>query len=288
MVIRGNPTPTSEREASTGARSVHHCGKCGGTKGCTACFGQAKVHSPECRARFQEIVDNEAAQTAVASASEPSVDTPGQAAGGPAPSSSSGPAPVAGRPAPECVSMEVAAESSAEPTSSAVQTLKAEDDASAKRQKVMTGVPILHESDVDAHKMVVLAAMPDDQGQWIQRVIDWDKKYYGAKSGTLLDIPKVYEGRLRELVNIEKLDVAEPIQLQEARAQSLETVCGKWLDDAKGTPEDPDAVRSKLVATQVNTRRCDAGDTTNQGVRNHCESRRNENKCEGSARLFDW
>ena len=40
--------------------------------------------------------------------------------------------------------------------------------------------------------------------------------------------------------------------MQEARAQNLEIVYGKWLD-AKGTPEDPDAVRSRLVATQVNT-----------------------------------
>ena len=52
-------------------------------------------------------------------------------------------------------------------------------------------MPILHETDVDvnvdAHKMVVSAAMPDDQGQWTQRVIVWDKKYYGAKSGTLLE-----------------------------------------------------------------------------------------------------
>ena len=85
---------------ATGARSVHRSGTSnhGGTKGCTACFGETTVHSPECRTRFQDIVDNEAAQTAAASASEPSVETPGQAAGGPAPSSSSGPASAAGRP----------------------------------------------------------------------------------------------------------------------------------------------------------------------------------------------
>ena len=119
-------------------------------------------------------------------------------------------------------------------------------------------MPILHETDVDvnvvAHKLLVWAAMPDDQGRWAQRVIDWDKKYYGGKSGILLDSQKVYEGRLREFANIEKLEVAEPNQLQEARAQSLEIVCGKWLDDAKGTPEDPDAVRSRLV---VNTYVCE-------------------------------
>ena len=49
-----------------------------------------------------------------------------------------------------------------------------------------------------------------------------------------------------------KLEVAELVQ-QEARIESLEIVYGKWLDDVKGTPEDPDAVRSRLVATQVNT-----------------------------------
>ena len=50
---------------------------------------------------FQDIVDNEGAQTAAASASETNVDVQEQAAGGSAPSSSSGPAPAAGRPAPE-------------------------------------------------------------------------------------------------------------------------------------------------------------------------------------------
>ena len=89
----------------------------------------------------------------------------------------------------------------------------------------MAGMPILHETDadvnMDAHRLVVLAAMPDDQvpddqGHWTQRVID--KKYFGAESGNLLDTQKVYEGRLRELANIEKLGVAEPIQLQGARA----------------------------------------------------------------------
>ena len=180
-------------------RGVH-----GGTKGCSACFGHAKVHSPECRARFQDIVDNEAAQTAAASASEPTVETPGQAAGGPAP---------------EDVNMGAAESRVAQPTSSAVRTLETEDDASAKRQRLMADVPILHETDVDvnvdAHKMVVLVAMPDDSGQWTQRVIDWDKRYFEAKSGTLLDTQKVYEGRLRELANIVKLEVAEPVQLSE-------------------------------------------------------------------------
>ena len=70
--------------------------------------------------------------------------------------------------------MEAAESSAGQPTSSVVRTLEAEDDTSAKRQRLMAGMPILHETDVnmDAHKLVVLAAMPDDQGQWTHRVID--------------------------------------------------------------------------------------------------------------------
>ena len=102
-----NPVPPKDKAPQvrgvciTLERQVKH----GGTEGCAACFGQAQVHSPECRARFQDIVDNEATQTAAASASEPTVETPGQVAGGPAPSSSSGTAPAAGGPAPEDVNM---------------------------------------------------------------------------------------------------------------------------------------------------------------------------------------
>ena len=127
------------------------------------------MHSPECRAQFQDIVDNEAAQTAAASASEQNVEMQEQAASGSAPGSSGGPVPVSGRPAPG----EAAESSAAQPTSSAVRTLETEDDTSAQRQRLMAGMPILHETDmdvnVDAHKMVVLAAMPDDHGQWTQR-----------------------------------------------------------------------------------------------------------------------
>ena len=47
--------------------------------------------------------------------------------------------------------------------------------------------------------------------------------------------------------------MAEHIPLQEAVVQSQEIVRGNRLDNAKGTLEDPDAVRSRLVATQVHT-----------------------------------
>ena len=114
-------------------------------------------------------MDNEAAQTGAASASEPNVEMQEQAAGGSAPSSRGGPVPSAGRPAREEANMKAAESSAGQPTSSVVRTLEAEDDTSAKRQRLMAGMPILHETDVDinmdTHKLVVLAAMPDDQGQ---------------------------------------------------------------------------------------------------------------------------
>ena len=192
----------------------------------------------------------------------------------PAPSSSSGPAPAASGPAPKDVNMKDAESSTADEFCG---TLETEDDKSAKYQRLMAGMPNLHETDVDvnvdAHKMVVLAAMPDNQGQWTQRVIDWDKKCYGAKSGTLLDSQKLYEGRLRKLANIEKLEVAEPIQLEEAREQS-------------GPQSDQEQIGCN-TGEHVRPRGCDAGDTTNQSVWNHCESSCNENKCEGTPRLFN-
>ena len=61
------------------------------------------------------------------------------------------------------------------------------------------------------------------------------------------------ESGIKELANAEKLEVAE-IMLQEARGQGSEIVYVGWLDDAaRGTPEDLDAVRSRVDATQVNT-----------------------------------
>ena len=61
----------------------------------------------------------------------------------------------------------------------------------------------------------------------------------------------LYEGRLRELSNIEKLEVAEPIQLQEARDQNLEIVYGKWFDDVRRTQKQSGADWSLLLVIQM-------------------------------------
>ena len=60
---------------------------------------------------------------------------------------------------------------------------EAESDVSTKHQKLMAGMPIMHETDVDVNvdacKMVVLATMPDEQEQWTQQVINWSKALRG-------------------------------------------------------------------------------------------------------------
>ena len=95
---------------------------------------------------------------------------------------------------------------------------------------------------------------PEDRDGWTQQVVDRNKKCCGAKRGHLghlFESQTVSERQIKELANIEKLEVTE-IMLQEARAQATEIVHAGWLDDAaKGTPEDPAADRSSEDATQV-------------------------------------
>ena len=70
--------------------------------------------------------------------------------------------------------------------------------------------------------------------------------------GHLFESQKVSERRIKELANIEKLEVAE-ITLQEDRAQAAEIVCARWLDDvARRMPEETAATKSSEDATQVN------------------------------------
>jgi len=59
------PKPATEPRPS-GPRGVYitldRQIKFGGTPGCNACHGHAKVHSPECRARFEELMAKERAE----------------------------------------------------------------------------------------------------------------------------------------------------------------------------------------------------------------------------------
>ena len=107
-------------------------------------------------------------------------------------------------------------------------------------------------------RTIVLTAGSEDRDGRTQQVVDWNKKRFEAKSGHLehlFESQKVSEDRIKELANIEKLEVAE-ITLQEARALGSEIVHVGWLDDlARGTPEDLDAVSSRVGATVRRTRK---------------------------------
>ena len=109
-------------------------------------------------------------------------------------------------------------------------------------------------------RTIVLAADPEERDGWTQQVVDWNRKRPEAKSrhlGHLFEPQNVSEDGTKELANAEKLEVAE-IMLQEARDQGSEIVYVGRLDDAaRGTPEDPDAVRSRVDAKQVNPYDCE-------------------------------
>ena len=85
----------------------------------------------------------------------------------------------------------------------------------------------------------------------------------------MIESQMVSEDRTKELANTEKLVVAE-IMLQKARARGWEIVYVKWLDDAaRGTPEDPDAVRSSedAIITTSRIMLSDAESNETGGVR---------------------
>ena len=85
------------------------------------------------------------------------------------------------------------------------------------------------------------------------RVAPIERTVYGTKGGLPLDPEKVRQGRQREMDNVHALGVKRGITMHEAMRMGLKLVHTKWLDDLKATAEDPDAVRSRLVATEINT-----------------------------------
>ena len=99
---------------------------------------------------------------------------------------------------------------------------------------------------MDAHKLVVLTAMPDDQGQWIQRVIDTQK---GVRRST---------------------ERAARSQSSES-GNCLRKVVGRRERDARGPKSGQEQIGCN-TGEHVCLRGCYAGDTTNQCVQNHCES----------------
>ena len=105
--------------------------------------------------------------------------------------------------------------------------------------------------DMDTCGAIVLTMDPEERDGLTQQVVDRNKKCCGTKSGHLghlFESQMVSERQIKELANIEKLEVAEVV-LQEAIAQTTEIIYAGWLDDvARRTPEDLTADRSSKDA----------------------------------------
>ena len=161
---------------------------------------------------------------------------------------------AAGRPAAEDSRMMTAAVAEA---SSTIRVVETEDQYNTECQKVLASRSDRHGTvaDMDTCRAIDTTTDPEDCDGWTQQVVDRNKRCCGARSGHLghlFESQKVSERRIKELANIEKLEVVD-ITLQEAGAQASEIVCAGWLDDvARRTPEDPTADRCSEDATQVN------------------------------------
>ena len=210
--------------------ALKHLIKCGGQRGSMACCEHAGSNLRDLKARTPDIADNEVVQTKNQRKFECLTE---QFEQGIMQSSKGGTAMAAGRPAPENSQKTLAAVAESATTQSTtsprIRVVETEDQFNTECHKVLPGMFDRHET-----------------------IVDMDTKCCGAKRGHLghlIESQKVSMRQIKELANIEKLEVAE-IMVQETIARTTEIIYAGWLDDAaKGTPEDPAADRSSEDAT---------------------------------------
>ena len=275
-VVPGTPSLPAPGTPGGGRRGVYITlalqEKHGQTPGCPGCFtthDQPKPHSKECRQRFEEIVGKERQQSAGGpaaadrSAGGPATSEP---AGGPAvqpdldigldveigdPSSESGTKRHGGEQQPEAVPKRTKQESKrGEKREATTETddLRASDLHAAmllETPECMSGETTLH--------TVPLAAV------WEESVVagypDW-AHYEGAvdeRTGESLPEDKVKRARGRELEKMDEHNVKKDISWSEARELGLKIVKSRWVDGWKPLPDDPNGVRSRCVAMEINT-----------------------------------
>ncbi len=260
-----NPKPVVEARGPRGVYiSLNRQIKHGGTPGCTACFGHAKQHTAECRKRFEELMAKE--PETVQAEGDANLNGEGSAA----PAAAQGSVAEAAAQTAQAPDVPMEGGKAAEPD--VAMAVGADDEApEAKRRRSPIGLmamPTMHSINDMLGSMAAQAcgepplqesaetedlcgALPEDDFK--QQLMDPFKEYYDTKSGKLLDRDKVHEGRKLEIENMQRLEVYETIDLAEAKRAGMDIVYTKWLDGEKPTAADPDAVRSRLVATQINT-----------------------------------
>ena len=75
---------------------------------------------------------------------------------------------------------------------------------------------------------------------------------FDERTGQPLPLNKVKTARARELSKMEEHEVKKDISWDEARRQGLKIVRNRWVDGWKPLPNDPNGVRSRCVAQEIN------------------------------------
>ena len=257
--INGEPWNTSPRQEENlqikdrECTALEHSIKCGGHKGSMACCEHAGSNLRDLRARTQRLMDNEVVQTENQRKFECLTRKhTEQFEQGTVQSSNGGTAMAAGRPAPEDSSMRAAAVAESattqSTTSSRIRVVETEDQSNIECHKVLAGIFNRHETivDMDTCRAIDKMTDPEDCDGWTQQVVDRNKKCCGAKSGHLghlFESQKVSKRRIKELANIEKLEVAE-ITMQETIARATEIVHAGPHNPSGPQPFGPPTLRA--------------------------------------------
>ena len=92
--------------------------------------------------------------------------------------------------------------------------METEDQFNIDCHKLLAGIFDRHETivDMDTFGAIVLTIDPEDRDGWTRQIVDRNKKCCEARSGHvghLIELQMRRERQIKELVNIEKLEVAE-------------------------------------------------------------------------------
>ena len=253
-----NTSPRQEEKLQIKGReciALKHLIKGGGQKESMACCEHAGSNLRDLRARTQDIADNEVVQTDNQRKFERLMRKPTeQIEHGTVQSSTGDGCAVRVYTQPSLYQVTLAAvaesETTQSTTSSRIREMEIEDPFNIECHKLLAGFFLDRHGtivDMDTCEAIVLTIDPEECDGLTQQVVDRNKKCCGTKSGHLghlFESQMVSEKQIKELANIEKLEVAEVV-LQEAIAQTTEIIYAGWLDDvARRTPEDLTANRS--------------------------------------------
>ena len=78
------------------------------------------------------------------------------------------------------------------------------------------------------------------------------EQVYAEKTGELLESDKVWKARDREMAKMADHGVKHDITLAECQRRGMKLVRSRWVDVRKALPDDPNGVRSRLVAQEIN------------------------------------